>query len=424
VKVLLALADGTPAMYEVPIGKGKLIVATGPIGKNGLRQWAMREVEQRVTPLVRKVRDDGFHVLPRMDIHGRLYLGVFNKNVRERITDTLYVDGSYEQVVEKTLLGDWPVPTRMEHRRAAIDLTLAPGEATVLSLGTPLPPIRRMRDLEHGAIPEEPLLAWSADEFARVKGQIPGKRLEPSARAEAEALLLGAERQASMGYSDRARQLLDRASHISKPASFFTPKESVATAHRTKAPITIDGLASEWRNVPRYAVRGIGDEGGEFALQWDDKHLYVLVVSRDNDLRKEEEKGSDVNWIWNYDGLNLVLNTANTAPPTTGGALYDSKFRPTQTVLQVSITGRKYADNTGVFSAAAVRSTVKEIPGGYVMEVAIPLRDVMLPPIAGANVGMELRIINDGRQMGFGEFSSREYWAVDPLHFARLKLVE
>ena len=119
-----------------------------------------------------------------------------------------------------------------------------------------------------------------------------------------------------------------------------------------------------------------------------------------------------------------MLNTANTAPPTTGGALYDSKFRATQTALLVSITGRKCADSTGVFSAAAVRSAVREIKGGYVMEVAIPLRDIMLPPVAGANVGMELRIVNDGREMGFGEFSSREQWIVDPLHFARLILAE
>ena len=113
----------------------------------------------------------------------------------------------------------------------------------------------------------------------------------------------------------------------------------------------------------------------------------------------------------------------STAPLTVGGTLYDAKFRASQTALLVSITGRKYATSPCGFSAAPVRSAVQPIAGGYVMEVAIPLKDVMIPPIAGANLGCELKIVNNGSPMGFARFADRESWQMDTLHFARLRLV-
>jgi len=160
-------------------------------------------------------------------------------------------------------------------------------------------------------------------------------------------------------------------------------------------------------------------------LRWDREHLRVLPVTTwDRDLKKVEEQGGEANWIWACDGICLVLNAANSAPLTVGGALYDAKYRAGQTALLVSITGRKYANSPSGFSAAAVRSAVGEIEGGYVMEVAIPLKDVMIPPLAGANLGFEFKLINDGAELGFARFADRESWLLDPLLFARLRLVE
>ena len=195
-------------------------------------------------------------------------------------------------------------------------------------------------------------------------------------------------------------------------------------AKRARGPIKVEGTAEEWRDVPRYEVRGSGEAGGEFAFQWDDRNLYVLVVARDATLRKVEEQGGDYNWIWNFDGIELVLNPANTAPRTVGGALYDAKYRATQSALLVSITGRKYANSPGTVSAAVVQSAVQEIAGGYVMELAIPLREVMLPPVAGANVGCEVRLVDNGTERGFGRLSGRQSWMFDPLYLARLSLGE
>jgi hypothetical protein len=66
-KETLRLTDGTAVMLEAPLGSGRLIVAGGSIGKNAFRRFAMRQVEQRVTPLIQRNRNDGFHVISRID---------------------------------------------------------------------------------------------------------------------------------------------------------------------------------------------------------------------------------------------------------------------------------------------------------------------------------------------------------------------
>jgi len=411
-RTVLALNGGDPVLFEAPVEAGKVLVATGPLGKNGLRRLVIDEIERTVTPLVRKSRDDGFHVLPRVDGQKNLYLGVFNQNVSEHVTDTLLVHGHYTEVVERSLLGDVPVPYERAGSRTAITIGLAPGEGAVLSLGSLLTANQAPRE------PRKP------DTPSEVEAQLDQKNLSPAARAEAEALLLAARRQQSFGYPDRAKRLTDLALKTTAPGRFTSFPQDEIEASFAPQPVTIDGRADEWRKSKRYRVKSRPNSGGQFALQWDREHLYVLAIVRDSDLKQTEELGSDANWMWMYDGILLVLNPANTAPLTVGGPLYDAKFRASQTALLVSITGRKYATSPCGFSAAPVRSAVEEIDGGYVMEVAIPLKDVMIPPIAGANLGCELKIVNNGSPLGFARFSDRESWQTDSLHFARLKLVQ
>ncbi|MDD5705146.1 MAG: beta-galactosidase, partial [Kiritimatiellae bacterium] len=135
-RIVLKLADGTPAAFEAPYGYGKVIVATGPLGKNGLRRFVMNEIERRVAPLVRKSCDDGFHVMCRVDAADNLYLGVFNQNTERLIADTLLVDGHYDSVTDIGLSGAWPVRVSRQGDRTAVPLTLAPGEGTVLAMGS------------------------------------------------------------------------------------------------------------------------------------------------------------------------------------------------------------------------------------------------------------------------------------------------
>jgi len=423
-EVVLRLRDGTPVVLEATLGYGKLIVSTGPIGKNGLRRLAMREVERRVVPLVRKSKDDGLLVVPREDSQGNLYLGVFNRCVRGSVSDTLQVSGRYSRALEVSVTGDWPVPTHAAGDRTTIPIRLEAGEAMVLSLGRSLVANRPRRDPQAEVEPERPLVSWSEAIAKQTVAKIDRRQLSSSGKAEALALVSAARRYGALGYSERAQRLLDVASQVTDNGTPVSLPGDTVTAKRTPVAINIDGTAEGWREAARHAIKGSGNDGGEFAFQWDNENLYLLVVARDADLCKEEEVGGDFNWVWRYDGVELVLNTANTAPWTVGGALYDAKYPATQTAILVSITGRKYANSAGVFSAAAVRSAVQEIDGGYVMEVSIPLRDIMLPPIVGANVGLNFRIVNDGRKLGFAQFDDRESWLFDSTHLGRLELTD
>ena len=95
------------------------------------------------------------------------------------------------------------------------------------------------------------------------------------------------------------------------------------------------------------------------------------------------------------------------APKAPTGALYDIPYRNGFTTLAVSMDGQKYMNTASGVSPAAVRSATVEIEGGYILEVAIPLRCVMLPPVANANVGFNLRISTQGRQMRFSMYDAR-----------------
>ena len=48
----------------------------------------------------------------------------------------------------------------------------------------------------------------------------------------------------------------------------------------------------------------------------------------------------------------------------------------------------------------------------------------MLPPVAGADVGFDLRIVNNGSMRGFARYTDREMWTHNTLFFARLTLAE
>jgi len=421
-RALLAFANGDPAVFEAPLGYGKAVIATGPLGKNGMRRLIMHEIEQRVMPLVRKGRDDGFHVLPRADARSNLYLGVFNQDVSEAITDTLVVRGAFPQVSEISLDGVWPVPAEVRDGATEITLTLAPGEAAVLRLGSLFAARRTPRDLQARTAPASDPGSPSLGEIEAIRAEVERSNAPPRLKGERLALLLAAERHLSAGYYERAGRLAAQARELRELPEIVSFPEDHARASRCAKAVVVDGQAGEWKGVPRYAVRNSADSGGEFAFQWSDEFLYVLAVVRDPALKDPEEKGGDYNWIWAYDGVLLVLNAAHTAPLTAGGALYDAKYRAAQTALLVSISGRKYANSACGFSAAPVRSAVGKLEGGYVMELAVPMRDVMLPPLPDAEVGFEFKIVNNGRRMGFARFSDREDWSSDPLVFARLLL--
>jgi len=123
-----------------------------------------------------------------------------------------------------------------------------------------------------------------------------------------------------------------------------------------------------------------------------------------------------------YDGIRLILNPANSAPLTVGGALYDAKYRACQTALLVSITGRKYANSPNGFSAAPVRSAVARSRrlrhGGR-----HPAEGCDDPAGGGANLGSSSRSSTTATTSA-SPLRRPGGLAPRPLLFARLRLAE
>jgi hypothetical protein len=346
---------------------------------------------------------------------------VFNQSVTETKVERLHLKGHYANAVEKTLEGDFPIPVAVTEEGTEFVLRLAPGEGTLIALGAraeeKLVQGRRMN--EGASSPTR-----SMTEFEKARTGIIGTKSPLQKKAEALALVNIAQRHESLGYHDRAGKILQQAIGMEdNPPPYHHPDDEVK-APRARESIVLDGELRKWKDTPRYPVRHKDGAGGEFGFQWDDNHLYLMALVQDPDLKWEEEAGGDYHWIWGYDGVRLVINAADTAPITSTGALYDARYRAGQNAIMASISGRKYVSGPGAFSAGGIRSATHKIPGGYMMEVALPFKDLMISPLRGASFGFKLEIVNQGSGLSFGKYGNRENYLSDNIIFNRLLLDE
>ena len=63
-----------------------------------------------------------------------LHLTLINPNVKEIAHATIHVTGHYGQVVDRGIEGGFPIPLREENTGQAFDISLAPGEGTLIAL--------------------------------------------------------------------------------------------------------------------------------------------------------------------------------------------------------------------------------------------------------------------------------------------------
>jgi hypothetical protein len=87
-------------------------------------------------------------------------------------------------------------------------------------------------------------------------------------------------------------------------------------------------------------------------------------------------------------------------------------------IIHVAVNGRKHNYPMTGASPANVRSAVKKLREGYIMEVAIPAREFMILPLAGASVGFDIQL--KGATGTFCRYSKREGAGFDGLRLGRL----
>ncbi|CUS05144.2 conserved protein of unknown function [Candidatus Promineifilum breve] len=197
------------------------------------------------------------------------------------------------------------------------------------------------------------------------------------------------------------------------PGDFATPPQpppaSDVVAPRAAAPPTIDGNAAEWAGLPVYSSPhvvftgdtwdGSDDLAASWQVSWDDTYLYLIANVAD-DIHAQTQTG---NLAFRGDSIELQIDAdrAGDYGPTLSlddfqislspgdfGAIAPSAFR-----FQGTASG-EMRDATTPHTIAV---TATPTGTGYVLEAAIPWRDLGITPAPGLVIGLAVNVNDNDR---------------------------
>ena len=414
-RVLLALADGTPVLLEGTLGKGRVIFSACGLGQNGLAKVVLRQVRRRVVPFASVGEHAGFLSIPLVDATRHVYLGLVNTRYEAPLRDTVTIDAKVRRVVDLGIDHGFPVPVRHKGLKTLVTMELAPGDGTILDLGMEADMLYEVRPL--GDLPVADTPPVHATAFDKALRAIESAKLAPEAKREAFALVSLGKRCYSRADYPRAKRYLDQGRAVRNVPAFVKLDGDDVHAVRAPKPVKLDGVLDEWAGARQYALKGSATSGGAFMCMWDPAAIYVAVVVRDATLKEHGELGTGVNWRWGFDGAAIRLNASDLAGRSASG-MVGADLHDGYAVVNVAINGRKYSHPVLGVAPANVRFAAKRIKGGYVLEVAIPAREHMILPVAGASVGFDLQLC--GATGTFCRYAKREGALTDGLRLGRL----
>jgi hypothetical protein len=175
------------------------------------------------------------------------------------------------------------------------------------------------------------------------------------------------------------------------------PRAKLSIPKRT-APVMVDGDPSDWAQAAYTTVEPkdgakVEDRSFRFAVEHDDTHLYVICDVKDDELVRQN-KGSN---LWKDDCVELWIDTLRGASKFKNMPnhphLYQINLAPAATEEgAVDITLYRNP-NPSEPLRQSIRAVSKKSPGGYVMEIAIPLAELRgsenaLKPEMGLNISI------------------------------------
>lgn len=160
------------------------------------------------------------------------------------------------------------------------------------------------------------------------------------------------------------------------------PQQAIAI--KTKANITIDGNFNEQDWDLNQAIEGIypfylnnKNNTSRFGTLWDDQYLYVAVEVLDNILNNNSSDG------WN-DGIEVFIDGDHNR-----AYQYDTYDRQFKKTWNNSALEEKNNLTTGVLH------NVRNISGGYAVEIAIPWSNLGITPSANNIIGFDIANIDN-----------------------------
>ncbi|MEN6315708.1 MAG: sugar-binding protein [Clostridiaceae bacterium] len=169
-------------------------------------------------------------------------------------------------------------------------------------------------------------------------------------------------------------------------SAFAAAKTTEAIKGTPKIDGTIDAI---WKNAKTVETKvWVSDEGpwatGKFSTMWDENYFYVLAQVSDKLL---SDKSANA---WEKDSAEVYLDELN-EKIATGMDGNDGQYRAD---IKNANSGN------GQYGVTELKTAVKEVKGGYVVEFAIAWKDLKGKAKAGTIVGFDCQVNDDATGTG------------------------
>lgn len=202
---------------------------------------------------------------------------------------------------------------------------------------------------------------------------------------------------------------------VTLSGAFATPPQpppaSDVVSPRAATPPTVDGDPADWAGLPTYASPyvvftdnswdGSDDLAASWQVTWDDANLYLLVNVAD-DIHAQNQTG---NQTFRGDSVELQIDAdrAGDYGPSLSPDDFQISLSPGDfaTIPPSAFRFQGTPDGKMLDAATPHGITLAAVStgNGYVLEAAIPWRDLNLTPAAGLVIGLAVNV-NDNDQPG------------------------
>lgn len=200
---------------------------------------------------------------------------------------------------------------------------------------------------------------------------------------------------------------------VTLPGSFATPEQpppaTDVVAQRVATPPLIDGDASEWAGLAVYSSPhvvftgdswdGTDDLAASWQVSWDDNFLYFIANVAD-DIHAQNQTGNQT-----FRGDSIELQIDADRPGDYGPSVSPDDFQITLSPGDFSRLPPSAFRFQGTVAGSMLDATtphgivVASVPSGagYLLEVAIPWRDIGLTPSPGLVIGLAVNFNDNDR---------------------------
>lgn len=174
---------------------------------------------------------------------------------------------------------------------------------------------------------------------------------------------------------------------------------------RTENTILIDGLESDWEDVPKRKIKKELDLGipinkkldlsGYFKVLWDEDNLYIFAQILDEEINISGQQ------LFEKDGFEVYIdgdNSKNTAPADFPLAFPPLAYDENDDFFRFVIGENAALSAWGIIDPSNFEFMIAMTPKGYNVEIKMPFTELpSLSPVPGYEFGFDVQINdNDG----------------------------